>query len=72
MNNEIGLYIALLAFAACSVYSLFLVFFFEKSLSNMPLTVCFQNLDPQLGAVIIGVKVTLLGASAIGAKLSVP
>jgi hypothetical protein len=37
---------------------------FEKFLSNTPLTVCFQNLDPQLGA-------NAIGANAIGVKVSV-
>jgi hypothetical protein len=33
----------------------------------MPLEVSFQNLDPQLGAIVIGAEITRLGTIIFGA-----
>ena len=41
--------------------------FFEKKFTNMPLEVCFQNLDPLLGAIDGGAEVTCLSAIDFGA-----
>jgi hypothetical protein len=52
------------------IYCLFLFLaFFQKIISNVPLENAFKKIDPQLGAVVIGAKVTRHGAGAIGAKL---
>jgi hypothetical protein len=44
------------------------VFFFRKIFSNMPLTEKFQEMDPGLGAINAGAKITQLGAVNVGAK----
>jgi uncharacterized membrane protein (DUF485 family) len=45
---------------------------FSKDFLNTPLMECFQKIDPQLGAIVVGAKVTQHGASPIGAKIVAP
>jgi hypothetical protein len=50
--------------------SVFFVFSpFLKILTNTPLLVRFQKIDPQLGAVVIGAKIIRLGTIAFSAKV---
>ena len=46
----------------------FFVFFgFFKVFHEYTLEECFQNLDPQLGVIVIGAEITRIGAIVIGA-----
>jgi hypothetical protein len=49
--------------------SFYFLAFFQKIFSNMLLAECLQKIDPHLGAVVIGAKVTQHDASPIGAKI---
>jgi hypothetical protein len=47
------------------LFFLFFSLFFQKILTNTPLAVRFQKIDPSLGAVVIGAKIKRLGAQLL-------
>jgi hypothetical protein len=51
-----------------SIPSFYFLALFQKIFSNTLLTERFQEMDPGLGAIHAGVKVTQLGAVNVGAK----
>jgi hypothetical protein len=46
--------------------------FFESFFKNLPLEVCFQNLDPHLDAGVIGSELIRFGAKVFGAYMLGP